>query len=257
MTPVGLVNEIEAAAARAWPPRETSEYDGWLLRYADGFSRRGNSVYPAAKSMLPHREKLAFCRDWFAARGLDLVIRQTPATEPGLDAVLADLGFSAEGRTMVMCGDLEDVAGPATTGMDGIAIEIRGNPAASWRSEAIRLFGMAATEVAAWQGIIERIEDDAAFALVHRGDDVVASGLAVRHRDWVGLFELVVIEAHRREGIGSQLARALLDWGRAGGAVRSYLQVVADNTPATRLYESLGFKPAYAYWYRRAPAPRR
>ncbi len=38
MTDLGLVREIEAAAYRAWPAREMIEYDGWQLRFADGFS---------------------------------------------------------------------------------------------------------------------------------------------------------------------------------------------------------------------------
>ena len=34
------------------------------------------------------------------------------------------------------------------------------------------------------------------------------------------------------------------------GATSAYLQVRAQNTPALRLYESMGFKTAYGYHYR-------
>ena len=47
-----------------------------------------------------------------------------------------------------------------------------------------------------------------------------------------------------------QLVQALLHWGMEAGATSAYLQVRAQNTPALRLYESMGFKTAYGYHYR-------
>ena len=39
-------------------------------------------------------------------------------------------------------------------------------------------------------------------------------------------------------------------WSAEAGAASAYLQVRAQNTPALRLYESMGFKTAYGYHYR-------
>jgi RimJ/RimL family protein N-acetyltransferase len=58
---------------------------------------------------------------------------------------------------------------------------------------------------------------------------------------WVGLSAVHVVEDARRRGLARELCGALLAWGGDQGATRAYVQVLADNAAATRLYESMGF----------------
>jgi ribosomal protein S18 acetylase RimI-like enzyme len=74
--------------------------------------------------------------------------------------------------------------------------------------------------------------------------------MAVAERGYVGLFDINTAPQWRRKGIGTQLVRTLLSWGKDHGASRAYLQVMKDNEAALALYASLGFTEAYAYWYR-------
>ena len=98
----GLIAEIERAAFTAWPARETVAYDGWQLRYSDGFSRRINSVAATGPSTKPLVEKLIHCRGWYAQRDLPLLFRLTPLVEEGIDKALDAWGFKLEGETIVM-----------------------------------------------------------------------------------------------------------------------------------------------------------
>jgi ribosomal protein S18 acetylase RimI-like enzyme len=229
---------------RSWPARELHDCDGWQLRYADGFSRRVNSVYPAAVSTVDHDDKLAFCREWYRERGLELVVRQTPATEPGLDRVLADSGYEMEGRTNVLVADVEGIAGN-----DVMPV----GPSADWWAAMADLWEIGPDRAPGWSGIIGRIDLPAAFGLISVAGAPAAVGLAVVAADLLGLFEIIVAPGHRRQGLGRSFTRSLVAWGTSKGATRAYLQVLEDNYPAISMYEQLGFRHEYSYWYRRAP----
>src|SRR5258705_6356963 len=58
---------------------------------------------------------------------------------------------------------------------------------------------------------------------------------------WVGLSAVHVVETARRRGLARELCGSLSSWGAERGATRAYVQVLADNAVATRLYESMGF----------------
>ncbi|MDJ0665476.1 MAG: GNAT family N-acetyltransferase [Acidimicrobiia bacterium] len=240
MTDLALIQSIESAQYRSWKARECVEYDGWQLRFADGFSRRGNSVYPAEVSTVPLSVKLDFCRDWYRERSLDLVVRQNPATEPGLDERLAAAGFTPEGDTDVMT---------ATIGRRSGGLEVADAPLPDWWATTAALWNLDSDGRRGWKAIIDGVDLPAGFVCVPE----TAAGLAIVAEEWVGLFEIVVASEQRRQGWGRAVTESLLDWATNLGAAQAYLQVVAANTAAIEFYRSLGFTRAYGYWYRREP----
>ncbi|MFN8562377.1 MAG: GNAT family N-acetyltransferase [Anaerolineae bacterium] len=66
---------------------------------------------------------------------------------------------------------------------------------------------------------------------------------------WVGPYEVITDACFRQQGFGRQVMQHILRWGIDRGAHSAYLQVVAENQPARRLYERLGFREQYRYWY--------
>ena len=91
-----------------------------------------------------------------------------------------------------------------------------------------------------------------AYASIVEDDAAVAVGLGVAGQGVVGLFDIVTDPQQRGRGLGRRLVLNLLRWGQAQGAQQGFLQVVPENIPAMRLYQSIGFREAYQYWYRRA-----
>jgi GNAT superfamily N-acetyltransferase len=102
------------------------------------------------------------------------------------------------------------------------------------------------------------------FATVYRGDEPVGIGRVSVEGEWAGVTSVDVPDRARRQGAGSAVMRALLEWAGRRGAVASYLQVRAGNAAALRLYAALGYVTHHAYTYRapttgegrRRPGPR-
>ena len=79
---------------------------------------------------------------------------------------------------------------------------------------------------------------------------IIATGLGIRDRDYVGVYAIHVHPAYRHRHYASSICRTILSEGIRLGATKAYLQVVEGNTPAITLYESLGFSYFYTYWFR-------
>ena len=79
---------------------------------------------------------------------------------------------------------------------------------------------------------------------------MIGCGLGVVEDKFVGLFDIVIDPQYRNQGFGKLLVENILKWGKNKEADTAYLQVLADNASAIRLYEKVGFKEAYRYWYR-------
>ena len=81
-------------------------YDGWLLRFADGYTKRANSVSVIGKSKMVPEEKIEYCEEKYAEQGLPTVFKITPMAED-LDGLLEEKGYSAIDKTNVMTMELK------------------------------------------------------------------------------------------------------------------------------------------------------
>jgi GNAT superfamily N-acetyltransferase len=226
---------MERLALRAWPALEEVDYDGWRLRAARGYTGRANSVAPLAHGGLPLAEKIAHVEDWYAARRLPAKFRLTEFSRPGnLDPLLATLGYRSVDSVATM------------------TLALSGRRRASPPDAVVELSldeWSAGTHVVQ-RAILERIQPTR-WLLGWRADGVLAGRvMGVLEDGWVGVFNLSVLESHRRRGIGRGLVTALLDRAATHSAGGAYLQVVEGNPTALALYVGLDFSMAYRYWYR-------
>ena len=80
---------------------------------------------------------------------------------------------------------------------------------------------------------------------------IVGCGYGAMERGYVGLFDIVVKEEERNKGYGKEIVKAILKEAARRGTEKTYLQVMANNPAALRLYQKIGYKEIYRYWYRK------
>ena len=87
---------VEDACLNAWPALKEIFYDGWLIRLAEGHTRRTNSVNVLHAGVLPIAEKIAHCEQLYAAHGLPVIFRLRSTDDPALEQALASRGYRIE-----------------------------------------------------------------------------------------------------------------------------------------------------------------
>lgn len=63
----------EELSMNAHPALRTQLYDGWVLRFSNGYTNRANSVSPIYTSHLPYEEKVVVCESMYAKQSLPTV----------------------------------------------------------------------------------------------------------------------------------------------------------------------------------------
>lgn len=245
------LRRLEEIGLNASGPANPRYFDGWLLGFTPGKTKRARSINPFFGSTLPLPGKIAACLALYDAAALPLIVRVTPFAEPSdLDNWLADEGYARFDDTLVMTRDLHDWSAPPTAS-DAPACTVLDLYAWNVATQAVR--GLSDDQV---RRILDRQDTvhlaGAGMLIVQRGA-TIAWGMTQMEDGWAGLYNIETVPSHRGEGHGRRIVHALAKWALDNRATRAYLQVTADNAPAVRLYRSLGFTEAYRYWYRARP----
>jgi GNAT superfamily N-acetyltransferase len=241
-----LACHVEEAALSAWPALQQIIYDGWLLRFGGGYTRRSNSVTPLYASCLDLDEKITYCAARYTERNLSPTFRITSFSgPPGLDRALEQRGYRQEAPTLTQVCNLNGLSAAMPGGL-------RNDPLDVWIENFCRLRSDSGEKRQAHRAILQTIPSRRFLAsLVDDSGALVACGLAVLEGAYVGLFDLFTDPARRGQGYGTALITGLLRWAQDGGASYAYLQVMAENAPARHIYEvKFGFQTIYHYWYR-------
>ncbi|MBB5191297.1 ribosomal protein S18 acetylase RimI-like enzyme [Silvimonas terrae] len=235
---------FEGMTQSAWPALSTEVFDGWLLRFANGYTKRANSVTPLYAGTLADADKLDYCERRFADAGLPRIFKLTQE-HAVLDAALAERGYAQIDVSSVQTCDL----GALSLAQDA-AVTLQANADTAWMDAFARLSHLNAAQRHAAERMLAQYAAPTAFGVLEQAGEVLACGFAVRQHDHVLLFDICTDPAHRRQGYARRLVQSLLAWGKQRGATQGLLQVVASNEAAVALYAGFGFVEQYRYWYR-------
>lgn len=242
------ISELELIAAKAWPARKEKELNGWILRSHDGVTARANSVLPyTTQTDINSDAMIATAITFYEEQGFPPMFKMTDVCRPvGLDGMLDELDFKIEMQTYFQIAEVKNLISVNHS----IDIQIDTEPTIEWFEAYTRTSGFSKRAMSARRGIITDIKPKKALASVKINGLIVGIGLGVVYNNWVGIFSVATDFHYRRKGIGKSVNQALAVWAEGLGAERAYLQVEVDNYPAIALYEEMGFKTLYNYWYR-------
>lgn len=249
----GRILDLEARAFAAWPAAEVALVGGWPARFMSGVSRRANSVWTLRDEGGGDLDaRVAAVERFYRERGARPTFHVIPGSSlpPGLDEALAARGWVVDAPVAVEVAPAEAVARPHE---DGAAVTVSPALGEAWFDVSGRQGRFAAVQDT-YRGLLGRLAGRALFALASVEGRPAAVALGVIDGAWMGVFSMATLPAYRRRGLASAALRALAAAGRERGARDLYLQVERDNAPARALYERHGFREAYAYHYRVAPA---
>jgi ribosomal protein S18 acetylase RimI-like enzyme len=176
---------------------------------------------------------------------LPAIYKLTDNSDPDIDKILDEKGYAIVTPTFVMEMDLQ--SREFSLG-DSITTNYADN---DWLN-AYFLFSSYTdnVKIETAKQILENVKNPMICGRIVKDGISVACGSAVIERGYTALLNIVVEESQRGKGYGRELCESLLSVSKQIGAHTAYLQVVQDNLTAVNLYEKLGYKTVYSYWYR-------
>lgn len=240
------IRKLETLSFRALPALSSRLYDGWLLRFSRGYTRRANCVNPLYGSSVDIHDKIDLCEDLFAKAELPAIFKLTPAVQPdNLEEVLLKRGYHEQPTGLTHVFTSSDLSMAERDARVGFSEAYN----TGWLGRFADLDGMNEDETAIYAAMLKELYAVHIYASISVGEHRVALGRAVFEDGWVSIFDVVTDPRYRRQGLARTMMRTLLDWGQRQGAERAFLQVEAANTAAFQLYSDLGFQKAYSYRY--------
>lgn len=246
--------EVENAARCAWPALEEKEMPFGVLRYSRGTDRRSNSLslYPHAK--FEAGKLIGAAEKFFHERESVPIVRVVQPSGianvaiHAMDSILELRGYEKQAPTLCMLLDLASAvevrASSENATIESVDLE-------SWLQAWYALTGRDLTNIDVHKALLGKSSSSHLFLLKQTIEGtLVSSGMAVYGKQSMGLFGISTASEHRNKGHALGILDSLLCWGLGQGARFAYLQVEESNEAAVNLYQKLGFRKSYSYWYR-------
>ena len=262
------IKYMEEMSLNAWPSYRVEFYDGWLLRYSHNYTYRTNAVEQIGESTIPLEEKLRYCERIYGELNCPVNYKIQPLLDPEFDQILEKRGYEIRHTTDVMTMEIGDSKLQEDTGREFLFDNRLNLPTLVYYGENLTvqleafvtdewirgLFSLNGTSDPTLRRIVPKmyaaIPKKTIVASVELDGRMVASGLGIRDREWVGIYAIYVSPSCWSRGYARAVCSTILKEAARLGAKKAYLQVTSENRKAKSLYESLGFFHFYTYWFR-------
>ncbi|WP_052675855.1 GNAT family N-acetyltransferase [Paenibacillus sp. IHBB 10380] len=207
-----MFKKIEEYSLNAWPALQNFVYDGWLLRFANGYTKRSNSISPIYDTNeLNIQEKIKSCENIYTDVGLDTIFKVTPFVNPvNIDCILEGLGYYIVEPSSVQTVDLSEIEESLLN--DAIVSTEINN---EWVEILTKFKNLTDSNVRITKELLSKSYLMKGFFILYVDSVPVACGVGVIEGNYVGLYDIITDSKYRNQGYGK-----------------------------------LGYKESYTYWYR-------
>ncbi|MFP4662210.1 MAG: GNAT family N-acetyltransferase [Halanaerobiales bacterium] len=272
-----MIRRLEEVAINAWPSLQTYIYDGWIIRFSNGYTKRANSINPLYSPVENIDEKIDYCETLFRQKDLPIVYKLTEESQAiELDKLLEERGYHRVDITSLQTLDLVndefilnheiclaefdhiEIDHTSSGSVDNNRESVRSahlcrfgsELSDKWLTAFCALSNLSSKQRNILKKMLNRSTVNNFYFSITVDREIIACGLGVQENKYFGLFDIIVSEEYRGRGYGEELIKSMLSFARNNSARTAYLQVVKSNIPAINLYKKLGFTELYKYWYR-------
>ena len=238
------IAELEQLAHRTWPCREEGMVGNWILRAADGFTRRANSCLTIGEPGIPLPDAVDRARNWYRDRNLQPCFKITPSSPDELDPMLQKDGWKIATPARVLSRRLD-------SNPTGLPPELQASaiPDADWL-RTVSLWDSENPDTARRHAELAMRVQAAGFLRWRTSEGILAVGLVAMDGLDAFLYDVVVHPERRGRGIGRAFCTGAMAWAASCGVREMALQVLESNIVGRGLYASIGFRELYAFHYR-------
>lgn len=235
----------EELSFNSFPSLQSQYYDGWILRFSNGYTNRANSVNMIYPSTIDLQNKIAVCEERYFILHQPCVFKVTDGSDEQLDSLLENRGYQVVTPTDFMSMNLTDKQFQSRNCI------ITDHVNEEWLHTYFTLEHYTDLQIQSTvKQMIDMTQNSTLYCRMVENGKSIACASAVIERGYMALLNVIVDEMYRGQGYGRKLCEALLLRAMQLGAHTAYLQVVQNNQVASNLYKDLGYKKLYSYWYR-------
>ena len=238
---------IEEMTMNAWPSLQTIILDGWIIRMANGYTKRANSVNPIYSFGNRLDEKISYCENLFKKNELPVIFKIIDCEEQKIiDEKLETLNYSKIDLTSVqICNEIT-----IKNNMEQMSIDK--NFTENWKNCFYFCNNINDMETKKTiENMLKNVRHNIISVYKLEKETFVGCGYGVIENGFIGLFDIIVKEEFRGKGYGKKIVGAILAKAKETGIKKAYLAVVNNNEIAKKISKKFGFKEMYKYWYRK------
>lgn len=251
---------LEELSLNALPSLQQILYDGWILRFAEGYTKRANSVTPLYPSSEDLTQKIYRCEQIYESFNLKPIFRLISIPQlKALNQTLEKLGYQKQCNISVQVKTITD-SNASTNNYSNTqivsgdrSITLNNELSEEWLDHFVHAASLPIQHWETLSTILQIIPTQTCYAWLKHRYQFCSCGLGVLENNYLGLFLIITDKKQRRKEHANQLISAMLNWGQSKGATQAYVQVETKNLKAINLYNKLGFREVYQYFYRIKP----